>query len=223
MGTGAGTGASIEEILRGIVKAVEDGDGEGCARLASKALSEGAKPLDVVDEGLSAGLRSVGEKFGRGEMFLPDMMMAVEAMKEGMKVVQPELDRMKASVKSFGTVVIGTVFGDIHDIGKSIVATMLEMSGFKVVDLGVNVPADSFVRTVKEVNPDVLGLSALLATTMREQKEVIEAVKREGLRDRVKIIVGGAPVSEHWAREIGADGYGANAEMAVQLVRKMVT
>jgi trimethylamine corrinoid protein len=217
------TGYGNEEILRGIVKAVEDGDGEGCAMLASKALAGGVKPLEVVDGGLSAGLRSVGEKFGRGEMFLPDMMMAVEAMKEGMKVVQPSLDKMKTSVKSLGTVVIGTVFGDIHDIGKSIVATMLEMNGFKVVDLGVNVSTGSFVQKVKEVKPDVLGLSALLATTMREQKEVIEAVRREGLRDRVKIIVGGAPVSEHWAREIGADGYGANAEMAVRLVRKLVT
>jgi corrinoid protein of di/trimethylamine methyltransferase len=211
------------EILQRIVIAVEEGDGAACAEGAGKAISEGVNPLDVVDGGLSAGLRSVGEKFGRGEMFLPDMMMAVEAMKEGMKVVQPELDRMKAAVKSLGTVVIGTVYGDIHDIGKSIVATMLEMSGFKVVDLGVNVPAASFIQKVKELKPDVLGLSALLATTMREQKEVVEAVKREGLRERVKIIVGGAPVSEHWAREIGADGYGANAEMAVRLVRKLVT
>jgi trimethylamine corrinoid protein len=212
-----------DEILRRVVNAVEEGDGAACAEAAEKALAEGVAPLDVVDGGLSAGLRSVGEKFGRGEMFLPDMMMAVEAMREGMKVVQPELDRMKAAVRSLGTVVIGTVHGDIHDIGKSIVATMLEMSGFKVVDLGVNVPAGAFVQKVKEMRPDVLGLSALLATTMREQKEVVEAVKREGLRDRVKIIVGGAPVSEHWAREIGADGYGANAEMAVQLVRKLVT
>jgi trimethylamine corrinoid protein len=211
-----------DEILQRIIKAVEEGDGDVCSQLAGKALAEGVKPLEIVDGGLSAGLRSVGEKFGRGEMFLPDMMMAVEAMKEGMKVVQPELDRIKAEVKSLGTVVIGTVFGDIHDIGKSIVATMLELSGYRVFDLGVNVPAISFVQKVREVKPDVLGLSALLATTMREQKEVIEAVKKEGLRDRVKIIVGGAPVSEHWAREIGADGYGANAEMAVQLVRKLV-
>jgi corrinoid protein of di/trimethylamine methyltransferase len=211
------------EILQGIVKAVEEGDGGACAELAGKALAGGVKPLEIVDGGLSAGLRSVGERFGRGEMFIPDMMMAVEAMKEGMKVVQPELDRMKTSVKSLGTVVIGTVFGDIHDIGKSIVATMLEMNGYRVVDLGVNVPAVSFVQKVREVRPEVLGLSALLATTMREQKGVIEAVKKEGLRDRVKIIVGGAPVSEHWAREIGADGYGANAEMAVQLVRKLVS
>jgi corrinoid protein of di/trimethylamine methyltransferase len=211
------------EILQGIMKAVEEGDGGACAELAGKALAGGVKPLEIVEGGLSAGLRSVGERFGRGEMFIPDMMMAVEAMKEGMKVVQPELDRMKTSVKSLGTVVIGTVFGDIHDIGKSIVATMLEMNGYRVVDLGVNVPAVSFVQKVREVRPEVLGLSALLATTMREQKGVIEAVKKEGLRDRVKIIVGGAPVSEHWAREIGADGYGANAEMAVQLVRKLVS
>ena len=213
---------SKEEILKAIIKAVEEGDGNVCAAQANKALAEGTQALEVVDNGLSAGLRSVGEKFGCGEMFLPDLMMAVEAMKEGMKVVQPELDRMKTKVKSLGTVLIGTVHGDIHDIGKSIVATMLEMNGFSVIDLGVNVPASEFVKKAREQKPQVLGLSALLATTMREQREVIEAMKKAGLRSALKIIVGGAPVSEHWAREIGADGYGANAEAAVQLVKKLL-
>lgn len=204
-----------------MILAVQDGESEGCADLARSALEEGIEPLKIVDEGLSAGIRIVGEKFGCGEMFLPDLMMAVEAMKAGMEILQPELDKRKIRKKSRGTVMIGTVFGDIHDIGKSIVATMLEMNGYEVIDLGINISTETFVKKIRELNPDILGLSAMLATTMREQKEVIEAVKKEGLRDRVKILVGGAPVSEQWAEEIGADGYGANAEMAVQLVKRL--
>jgi len=210
-----------EGILNKIMLAVQDGESEGCADLARSALEEGIEPLKIVDEGLSAGIRIVGRKFGCGEMFLPDLMMAVEAMKAGMEILQPELDKRKIRKKSRGTVMIGTVFGDIHDIGKSIVATMLEMNGYEVIDLGINISTETFVKKIRELNPDILGLSAMLATTMREQKEVIEAVKKEGLRDRVKILVGGAPVSEQWAEEIGADGYGANAEMAVQLVKRL--
>ncbi|MCK5570790.1 MAG: corrinoid protein [Spirochaetes bacterium] len=210
-----------EEIFNKIMLAVQDGESEGCADLARSALEEGIEPLKIVDEGLSAGIRIVGEKFGCGEMFLPDLMMAVEAMKAGMEILQPELDKRKIRKKSRGTVMIGTVFGDIHDIGKSIVATMLEMNGYEVIDLGINISTETFVKKIRELNTDILGLSAMLATTMREQKEVIEAVKKEGLRDRVKILVGGAPVSEQWAEEIGADGYGANAEMAVQLVKRL--
>jgi len=149
-------------------------------------------------------------------------MMAVEAMNAGLAIVQPVLDKMKIKKESLGTVIMGTVFGDIHDIGKSIVSTMLEMNGYTVIDLGVNVTAKVFVEKIKEVNPNVIGLSALLATTMREQKTIIEEITKEGLRDRVRIIVGGAPVSEQWAEEIGADGYGANAELAVQLVNKLI-
>ena len=210
-----------EEIFNKIMLAVQDGENEDCADLARSALEEGIEPLKIVDEGLSAGIRIVGRKFGCGEMFLPDLMMAVEAMKAGMEILQPELDKRKIRKKSRGTVMIGTVFGDIHDIGKSIVATMLEMNGYEVIDLGINISTETFVKKIRELNPDILGLSAMLATTMREQKEVIEAVKKEGLRDRVKILVGGAPVSEQWAEEIGADGYGANAEMAVQLVKRL--
>ncbi len=204
-----------------MILAVQDGESEGCADLARSALEEGIEPLKIVDEGLSTGIRIVGEKFGCGEMFLPDLMMAVEAMKAGMDILQPELDKRKIRKKSRGTVMIGTVFGDIHDIGKSIVATMLEMNGYEVIDLGINISTETFVKKIRELNPDILGLSAMLATTMREQKKVIEAVKKEGLRDRIKILVGGAPVSEQWAEEIGADGYGANAEMAVQLVKRL--
>jgi len=213
---------SDTEVLGRIRGYVQDGDSEGCVGSTKQALELGIKPLVIVDEGLSAGIRIVGEKFGTGELFLPDLMMAVEAMKEGMKVVEPELKKMKVEKKSLGTVLIGTVYGDIHDIGKSIVATMLELNGYSVVDLGVSVPVQTFVESIKKIKPQIVGLSALLSTTMREQKEVVETVKNEGLRGDVCIIVGGAPVSAQWAEEIGADGYGANAELAVQLVKKLI-
>jgi corrinoid protein of di/trimethylamine methyltransferase len=201
---------------------IEDGDNEGCREAAEEAMGAGLDPLQIVDEGFSAGIRIVGEKFGSGELFLPDLMMAVEAMREGMQVVEPELEKMKVQRKSRGTVLIGTVHGDIHDIGKSIVATMLEINGFSVIDLGVNVPAVAFLEKIKDAKPQVLGLSALLSTTMREQRDVIDAVIKDGMRDNVKIIVGGAPVSAQWAEEIGADGFGANAELAVQLVSRLM-
>jgi 5-methyltetrahydrofolate--homocysteine methyltransferase len=213
---------SDSEVLGRISSYIQEGDNEGCIASTEKALASGIKPLVIVDEGLSAGIRIVGEKFGTGELFLPDLMMAVEAMREGMKIVEPELKKMKVEKKSLGNVLIGTVHGDIHDIGKSIVGTMLELNGFTVIDLGVSVAVQSFVDKIREVKPQIVGLSALLSTTMREQREVVEAVKKEGLREGVRIIVGGAPVSEQWAEEIGADGYGANAELAVHLVRKLI-
>ena len=210
------------DILNQIVKAVENGDNEECQTYTQEALKAGMVPLKVVDEGLSAGIKLVGEKFGKGELFLPDLMMAVEAMNEGMQVVEPELKKQKTQRQTLGTVLIGTVHGDIHDIGKSIVATMFEINGYNVHDLGVNVSTEEFIKKVKEINPQVLGLSALLSTTMREQKNVIEAVNKEGVRGDIKIIVGGAPVSAQWAEEIGADGFGANAELAVQLVNRLI-
>ena len=210
------------DILNQIVKAVENGDNEECRTYTQEALKAGMVPLKVVDEGLSAGIKLVGEKFGKGELFLPDLMMAVEAMNEGMQVVEPELKKQKTQRQTLGTVLIGTVHGDIHDIGKSIVATMFEINGYNVHDLGVNVSTEEFIKKVKEINPQVLGLSALLSTTMREQKNVIEAVNQEGVRGDIKIIVGGAPVSAQWAEEIGADGFGANAELAVQLVNRLI-
>ena len=213
---------SSSDILTRIIEAVEDGDNGGCRTLTEEALKTGLDPLEVVDDGLSAGIQLVGEKFGKGELFLPDLMMAVEAMNEGMKIVEPELEKKQVQRQSLGTVLIGTVHGDIHDIGKSIVATMLEINGYKVHDLGVNVSTGGFIEKVKEIKPQVLGLSALLSTTMREQRVIIESVQKEGFREDIKIIVGGAPVSAQWAEEIGADGFGANAELAVQLVNKLI-
>jgi corrinoid protein of di/trimethylamine methyltransferase len=212
----------VEEFLLAIVKAVENGYDEECSDLVNKALAEGVEPLKIVEQGLSPGIKNVGEKFGCGEMFLPDLMLASEAMKAGMKVVEPELEKRKVEKRSLGKIMLGTVFGDIHDIGKSIVATMLEMNGYEVIDLGTNVPVKTFLEKLKEKRPQILGLSAMLSTTMREQKDVIDAVKKEGLRDNIKIIIGGAPVSEQWAEEIGADGFGANAELAVQIVKRLL-
>jgi methanogenic corrinoid protein MtbC1 len=145
----------------------------------------------------------------------------MQAMKEGLKLVDPELKKLKLEQKSLGKVLMGTVKGDIHDIGKDIVSSMLELSGYQVVDLGSNVAAETFTRKIGEERPRVLGLSAMLTTTMQEQKRVVEALRESGLREQVKVVVGGAPVSQKWAGQIGADGYGANAELAVKLVKTL--
>ncbi len=209
------------EVLSAISTAVQRGDDEACVSGARQALAQGVPPLTIINEGLTAGIKIVGEKFGTGEMFLPELMMAMKTMKEGIKIVDPELKKAKVEQKSLGKVLIGTVKGDIHDIGKNIVASMLELSGFNVVDLGINVPSDTFVKRAAEEKADVVGLSAMLTTTMQEQQAVVKALAAAGLRGKVKVVIGGAPVSEKWAREIGVDGHGANAELAVQLVRRL--
>ncbi len=210
------------DVLSAISTAVQRGDDEACVSGAKQALAQGVPPLTIINEGLTAGIKIVGEKFGTGEMFLPELMMAMKTMKEGIKIVDPELKKAKVEQKSLGKVVIGTVKGDIHDIGKNIVASMLELSGFNVIDLGINVPADTFVKRAAEEKADVVGLSAMLTTTMQEQQVVVKALEAARLREKVKVVIGGAPVSEKWAREIGVDGHGANAELAVQLVRRLM-
>ena len=204
-----------------ISEAVQAGDAEILRALTRQALEAGVSPLQIIEQGLTAGIRVVGDKFGSGEMFLPELMMAMQAMKAGLKLVEPELKKLKLEQKSLGKVLMGTVKGDIHDIGKDIVSSMLELNGYKVVDLGINVPAETFTRKIGEERPQVLGLSAMLTTTMQEQKRVVEALRESGQREQVKVVVGGAPVSQKWAGEIGADGYGANAELAVKLVKSL--
>ena len=210
-----------QDQFQKISGAVQAGDADSCAALTREALQAGAAPLRIIDEGLTAGIRVVGDKFGTGEMFLPELMMAMQAMKAGLKLVEPVLKRMKIEQKGLGKVLMGTVKGDIHDIGKDIVASMLELNGYKVVDLGINVSAESFVRAIVEEQPQAVGLSAMLTTTMQEQRRVVVALRESGQRERVKVVVGGAPVSQKWAGEIGADGYGANAELAVKLVKSL--
>ncbi len=210
------------EIYQELSQAVIDGDDELVVSLTQQALDQGLSPVDIIQSGLTPGIDVVGEKFGCGEYFLPHLVMAGNAMKAAMGLLDPALKASGMARESVGTVVLGTVAGDIHEIGKSLVGTMLTASGFVVHDLGVDVPTDKFVTTVRETGANLVGLSALLTTTMNVQKKVVEALTEAGLRDGVKVMLGGAPVSSQWADEIGADGYAEDATGAVALARRLV-
>lgn len=207
------------EIFSQLAQSLIDGEPEATADLTRQALDAGIEPLAVIREGLVPGMNVVGEKFSCGDYFLPDLIIAADGMQKAMELLEPELRARQQAVESAGTVVIGTVKGDIHEIGKSLVGTMLSANGFKVFDLGVDVPTAAFVNKVKETGANLVGLSALLTTTMTMQREVIQALAAAGLRDQVKVMVGGAPVTRSWAHEIGADGYAEDAMGAVQAAR----
>ena len=211
-----------EALFAAMRQSVIDGEPDIVEKLAREALALGIDPLDAINKGFVEGVNFVGEQFGAGEMFLPDLVMAGEAMKMAVTVLEPEMKRRGSQRANLGTVVLGTVKGDIHEIGKTLVMTMLSASGFQVHDLGVDVPAEKFIAKVREVNADIVGLSALLTTTMPGQRLVIDALVAEGLRAQVKVMVGGAPVSHAWAKEIGADGYGEDAMAAVALAKRLV-
>jgi corrinoid protein of di/trimethylamine methyltransferase len=211
-----------DDLLTQLTQAVLVGDYEAAAKLTRDALAAGMEPLTVIDRGLVPGMDQAGEKFSNGEYFLPNLLIAARAMQESMDVLEPELLSRDEQMANAGTVVIGTVHGDIHEIGKSLVGTMFTANGFKVYDLGVDVPVETFVDRVRDTNADILGLSALLTTTMVVQREVIEALSVAGLRENVKVLVGGAPVSAAWAQEIGADGYAADAVAAVRLAQQIL-
>ena len=199
-----------------------EGEPDITVELTRQALEAGLEPMEIIRSGLMPGMNAVGEKFSCGEYFLPDLIIAADGMKRAMELLEPELRRRHQTLDSPGTVILGTVKGDIHEIGKSLVGTMLSANGFKVVDLGVNVPNEAFIDKIRETDANLLGLSALLTTTMTAQREVIQELKEAGLRHRVKVMVGGAPVTRAWADEIGADGYAEDAMGAVQLARKLV-
>ena len=199
---------------------VIEGDQESVKDLTQDAIDEGADPQEIISEGLINGMNVVGERFKAGDMFVPEVLMSAKAMKAGMELVNPLLtegDREAAT-----TVVLGTVEGDLHDIGKNLVAMMLESGGMEVVNLGVDIEADEFVQAVRDNDADVLGMSALLTTTMMEMQDVIEVLEEEGIRDDVKVIVGGAPVTQEFADDIGADGWAPDAASAKDLVQDMV-
>ncbi len=198
-----------------IQQAVIEGDVERVKNLAAGLLAAGENPLAIIEEGLIAGMNVVGVRFKEGDMFVPEVMMSANAMNAGVEVVKPSVQGEK--IKSAGVVVIGTVKGDLHDIGKNLVAMILRSAGFEVIDLGVDNPPEKFVAAINEHNPHIVGMSALLTTTMPAMKETIDAITEAGLRDKVKIIVGGAPVSREFAGEIGADGYGDDAISARDL------
>jgi len=211
-----------EELFEAMKQSVIDGDEERATELAQQALAQELDPLEAINDGFVPGISYVGEQFGLGEMFLPDLMLAAEAMKAAVAVLEPEMERRGTQRQMLGKVVLGTVKGDIHEIGKNLVATMLSASGFEVFDLGVDVPFEKFAQKAREVNADIVGVSALLTTTMVGQKAVIEALADMGLRPKVKVMVGGAPVTKSWAEEIGADGFSEDAMGAVTLAKKLM-
>lgn len=205
-----------------LTEAVIHGDKDAVERMAQEALAAGVDPLEAIEKGLRPGLDAVGERFGKGECFLPELVMGAEAMQAGLRVLQPALKGATERQKAKGTVVLGSVAGDVHDIGKNIVKALLEARGFTVVDLGVDVSDERFVRAVQEWKPNILGLSALMTTTMLHQRSAIEALTRAGLREKVKVMVGGAVVTREWAQQIGADAHGIHAMDAVEKAEILV-
>jgi corrinoid protein of di/trimethylamine methyltransferase len=203
-------------LLKEMGEAVQNFDDELARTLALKAVEAGVDPVVALEEGLAKALKEVGDRFGRGDAFITELIAAAQAMEAGAEVLNREIAKRGVSQKAVGRLLIGTVEGDIHSIGKNIVKTMLTSAGFEVFDLGEDVPAGVFVEKVREVGPDILGLSALMTTTMIKQREIIEALKEAGLRDGVKVIVGGSPVTDDWVDEIGADACGLDAGSAVK-------
>ena len=205
-----------------IVNAVLTFDGDKVTEATKKALKQGQDPVKIVDE-LTKALRIVGKKFEEGEFFLMHLVAAAEPVQRVIKdVLEPEMAKKKEARKSLGKVVLGTVAGDIHDIGKNIVGAMLFAAGFEVYDVGKDIPSDQFVSKAKEVNANLVGASALLSTSLPMQREIVEGIVTTGLRDKVKLMFGGAPVTQEWVKEIGGDGYAENAIEAVNVAKKLL-
>jgi 5-methyltetrahydrofolate--homocysteine methyltransferase len=210
----------MSRIYERISTAILEGDAEKSAKLAQRALEQGEEPKDVLDNGLVVGMSEVGARFKRGDMFVPEVLMSAEAMQAGLEVLRPEL--VARGVQLIGKILMGTVKGDLHDIGKNLVSMMCEGSGFDVIDIGFNADPETFVNAIKEHQPNIVGMSAMLTTTMRAMGHTIKAIEEAGLRDQVKIMVGGAPVDAEFAERIGADGYGSNAPAGADLAKKFV-
>ena len=200
-------------------QAVVEGNRSKTVKLTEQALAVGIEPLAIIEQGLVPGMETVGERFKRHEMFVPEMLIAARAMKEAMALLEPHL--AAAGYKPAHTVVIGTVAGDLHDIGKNLVATMLKGANFGVVDLGTNVSPDAFVAAIKEHEAQLVGLSALLTTTMPSMEATVDAIREAGLTD-VRVLIGGAPVTQEYAQQIGADGYAPDAASAVDAAREVL-
>jgi 5-methyltetrahydrofolate--homocysteine methyltransferase len=209
----------MSAIYERLSTAILEGNEEKLPNLVQKGLDEGLAPKDILDNGLIVGMNEVGARFKRGDMFVPEVLMSAKSMQAGLTVLRPHLAASGAQL--IGTIVIGTVKGDLHDIGKNLVGMMCEGAGFEVIDLGFNVPPEKFVQAIKEHQPNVVGMSALLTTTMRAMGHTIKAIEEAGLRDNVKIMVGGAPVDAEFAERIGADGYGSNAPSAADLAKRL--
>jgi len=206
--------------LNNVSEALQRGDAEKVSELVKQSLNENIAPKKILEEGLIHGMDIIGMKFKKNEVYIPEVLIAARAMHAGMNILRPKL--AETGVKNIGKVAIGTVKGDLHDIGKNLVKMMLEGAGFEVIDLGVDVSADKFVEAVKEHKPNVLGMSALLTTTMVNIPEVIKALEAAGLRDKVKIMIGGAPITQNYADQIGADGYSPDAASAVDKAKTFI-
>jgi 5-methyltetrahydrofolate--homocysteine methyltransferase len=210
----------MSDILAKLAQAVIEGDRESTPGLTQQALDEGLDPGVILNEGLMPGMAHVGEAFRSGDMFVPEVLLAARAMQASMDLLRPLL--VETDAKMAGKIVIGTVKGDLHDIGKNLVAMMCEGAGFEVTDLGRDVDPSRFVEAVKEVSAEIVAMSALLTTTMRSMELTIKALQEAGLRDQIKIMVGGAPVTQEFADQIGADGYAPNAAAAADLAKNLV-
>jgi len=210
----------MAEILDRLAKELFTGNAKAVAELTQKALSDGLSPQEILNEGLIKGMNEVGAKFKANEIYVPEVLIAARAMKAGMEILKPKLT--EAGVEPVGKMIIGTVRGDLHDIGKNLVAMMMEGAGFEVIDLGIDVPAEKFIQAVKEHQPQLVGMSALLTTTMIQIRENIKAFQEASIRDQVKIMIGGAPVTQKFADEVGADGYAPDAASAVDKARELL-
>lgn len=211
-----------KEILEKMKEAVIEGNEDLAEKISKKALEKGIDPLKALREGLGKGMIELGEKFERGDIYLPEIMIGADAYERAEKILLQSVTAEKVSEASKGTVVIGTVYGDIHDIGKSLVATLLRVNGYKIIDLGVDVPTKKFLETCKEVHPDILGLSCLLSSSLAYQEDVREWLEAEGMRKEIYFIVGGGPVNPESARAVKADGYGRYCEDAVILCNQLM-
>jgi len=214
--------AEEDEVLKRLSDAVLNFDSVAAADAARATVALGISPIKAIEEGLAKGLREVGDRFERGELFLPHLIMGADAMEAAVKILEERFPKDQLDATSTGIVVIGTVEGDLHDLGLRIVASMLRANGFKVIDLGSNNPALKFIEKAKEVKADIIGASSLMTTTMPFMKDLIEALEAAGLRDQFKVLVGGGPVTREWAEMIGADGYGRDATEAVKVAKELM-
>jgi corrinoid protein of di/trimethylamine methyltransferase len=212
-----------KEIFENLSKAIIEGDEDKAKEYANEVLQNKIDPLKAVEQGLSKGMVTLGERFEKGEVFLPDLLIAADAFNVAIELLKPAMEAQKKQVVKAGTVLIGTVNGDVHGIGKNIVAIVLETNGFGVVDIGVDNPSLKFIEEAQKVKADVIGLSSLMTTTMPAQKEVIDILKEMNLRKKYFVIVGGGPVTKEWADKIGADGYAGSAFQAIEVIKRLLS
>ncbi|OGO31450.1 MAG: hypothetical protein A2136_10205 [Chloroflexi bacterium RBG_16_54_11] len=210
------------ELINDLKEAIIQGIPDRAVEVANQIVAEKIDPIEAIEEGLKPGISFVGEGFANGRLFLPDLVLSAETLKAASVILEEEIKRTGVKRSKKGKVILGTVKGDLHDIGKTIVATLLTANGFDVIDLGVNIPAEGFIASIKRENPDVIGMSSLLTSTAKELANVITRLKEEGLRESVVVVVGGGAVTQAFAEKIEADGYGQNAGLGVRLIKSLL-